>query len=410
MPLERRADNFTRLNYFDGLFLQAQDFDVQRDFHVDVLQYLNHLLFDEGRLYESEGTVPLEVTNPSGHLIQVSRGNAMVRHPLEPRAFELHLDSDVTFDLDDSTLTRGDGTPLQEGDALTLTIEPAQRTTRVGTASLVPDPDRLIEQATVVLRAPLDVGPSGPYLLLANLVYHLAAATPPDISATTIRGGIRSQIFSGATWTAIGGGSGGATLTTISVAPTSFSLNVGATQSLVAAGHFSDGSSRTLTQAADGLAWLSDDTGVATVIAGTGVVTGQGIGSTTIRANVGTVEGTSNVTVVSSVSPLIIAASPPPFIGARENQSVTLEGTQIRGAMTTGQATGTNVEITANGVTETIVDTAIQALPDSLSGNQQISFTMPTRNAAWPSPNEPVDLVVAFGGGNSPPFSYRYRP
>ncbi len=97
------------------------------------------------------------------------------------------------------------------------------------------------------------------------------------------------------------------TLTSISVTPASASYQVSATQQFTATAHYSDGSSKDITQSAT---WSSSDTSVATVSnsSGTqGTATMVGSGSTSITAAVGSVEGTAAISVTS---PVTISVSP----------------------------------------------------------------------------------------------------
>lgn len=89
-----------------------------------------------------------------------------------------------------------------------------------------------------------------------------------------------------------------ATLTSITVTPAPFSVVVGETVQLTAIGHYSNGSTAIVTEAAN---WVSLMTSRATVgnTAGInkGLVTGVVAGSTSITATIGAVSGSANVTV-----------------------------------------------------------------------------------------------------------------
>lgn len=87
-------------------------------------------------------------------------------------------------------------------------------------------------------------------------------------------------------------------VSSVDVAPASFSLAVGATQTMTATPRNASGTAltgRTVT-------WSSLNPGVASVNSTTGVVTGVSIGSTTIRANVDGVLGNAAVTVNAAVN------------------------------------------------------------------------------------------------------------
>jgi hypothetical protein len=92
-----------------------------------------------------------------------------------------------------------------------------------------------------------------------------------------------------------GGGTGSATLASITVTPSNPSISQGTTEPFTATGTFSDGSTQNLTSSAT---WNSSNTGAAT-IASTGVATAVTPGSTTIKATSGTVSGSTTLTVTS---------------------------------------------------------------------------------------------------------------
>ena len=88
------------------------------------------------------------------------------------------------------------------------------------------------------------------------------------------------------------------TLNSISVSPSSPSINVGSTLQFSATGTYSDGSTQNLTAAAT---WVSTNTSVATVGAGSGLATGMGAGSSSITATVGSINSSAaNLTVSTS--------------------------------------------------------------------------------------------------------------
>lgn len=108
--------------------------------------------------------------------------------------------------------------------------------------------------------------------------------------------------------TACGGGGGGTsapvvTLSSISITPTSTSIVQGSTASFVATGHYSDGSTATITTS---VTWSSSNTGVATV-SSSGIVTGVSAGSTsTISASLSGI--TSNPVVLTVTTPISLLA------------------------------------------------------------------------------------------------------
>lgn len=412
MPLEQLADTFTQLNYFNGLFLQAQDFEVQRAYHVDVQQYLNYLLFDEGRLYDEAGVVPLEAT-ANGHALEVAPGRAMVRDAPPPRGYEVHSDRTLTFDLDDPRLTRSDGTPIQEGDILKLTIEPASRTERVGTASLVRTHDRLVEQALIRLNDAGGSLPSGPHLVLADIKFHAAAGVDAEVTERASRGGVRLQILSENVIAAIGSGTGGGNLTGITLSPASPRVNVGDNRIVEAIGQFDSGSPRPLTAAGDGLVWtINPAAGVASIAgADTVKVTGKAAGTATLTASAGTFLANGTVTVVPVVSPSITTVRPLlAFGGQSPGGRVTVDGTQLHdpALMTAGKvALGTKIRLTALGDTSVVPQASIRVL-SAPAGRQGVLFKMPPRASGWAN-DQKVTLELVFAGARDT-APYRYRP
>lgn len=94
-----------------------------------------------------------------------------------------------------------------------------------------------------------------------------------------------------------GGGTGSATLASITVTPSNPSISQGTAEPFTATGTFSDGSTQNLTSSAT---WNSSNTGVA-MIASTGVATAVTPGSTTIKAASGTISGSTTLTVTSGI-------------------------------------------------------------------------------------------------------------
>ena len=92
-----------------------------------------------------------------------------------------------------------------------------------------------------------------------------------------------------------------ATLTSITIDPVKPSLAKGTAQQLTATGNFSDGTTEDLTNTAS---WTSSDNGTAQVSdaqGSKGLVTGLGVGSASISATVGGVQGSTPVTVTAAV-------------------------------------------------------------------------------------------------------------
>ena len=130
-------------------------------------------------------------------------------------------------------------------------------------------------------------------------------ATPPIVATVSVQGTLTavgkgvSQIT--ATYQGASGNAavtvGAPVLVSIAVTPNGTSLPAGKTESLSALGTFSDGTTQNLTQSA---AWSSSAPSVATVSA-VGAVVAKTIGSTTVSAAVGSVNGNAGLTVTAAV-------------------------------------------------------------------------------------------------------------
>jgi len=119
---------------------------------------------------------------------------------------------------------------------------------------------------------------------------------------------------------ACGGGGGGSstppptppptapTLTSITLAPSGPTLNVGASADIQATGHFSDGS--TVTPYDSSVTWVSSAPGTASVSA-SGLVSGVAAGTATITAAKGAIQGSAVVTVNASSAVLTSIALNP---------------------------------------------------------------------------------------------------
>ncbi len=101
------------------------------------------------------------------------------------------------------------------------------------------------------------------------------------------------QSVTGSTYVTIGAPA----LIGISVSPTPSNLPLGESEQLAATGKFSDGTTQDLTQTAT---WSSSGTGIASV-GPTGSVLAAGLGTATITATSGSVNGTASVTVAQAV-------------------------------------------------------------------------------------------------------------
>lgn len=112
-------------------------------------------------------------------------------------------------------------------------------------------------------------------------------------------------------------------LTTITVGPSTPSVQQGGTVTLTATGTYDDGSTKNITGSAT---WSSSDVTLATV-SSSGVVTGVASGKATITATSGTVSGSTSVTVTLANLVSITATPSSTSISSGATQQFTAMGT-----------------------------------------------------------------------------------
>ena len=141
--------------------------------------------------------------------------------------------------------------------------------------------------------------------------------------------------------TGAGSGTGSPVLQSITVSPTSASISVGATQQFTATGHYSNGSTQTLTS---GTTWSSSSTTYATIGA-TGLATGVAAGSTNITASSGGVVSTPAAALaVTASTPVLQSITISPT-----SASIAVGATQLFTA--TGHYSNGSTQTLASGVT-----------------------------------------------------------
>lgn len=128
-----------------------------------------------------------------------------------------------------------------------------------------------------------------------------------------------------------------ATLSSISISPTSATVNVGAKQNYTVTARYSDNSTATITNSAQ---WTSSVTGIATVL-NTGVATGVAAGTTTISASFNGQSANASLTVNATAQPQ------PPVTGAAVNLGSAADFAVLAGTSITNNAGGTTL-ITGN--------------------------------------------------------------
>ncbi len=158
----------------------------------------------------------------------------------------------------------------------------------------------------------------------------------------------------------------GPVLTNIVVTPVNTVIGGGTNEAFVATGYFSDGSSSSLAPT-NGVVWNSSNPSVATITTN-GLATGLSVGTTTIKATVGSINGSTalSVVVIPSIStnPVSATASSGGTVtlsvsanGGGLSYQWQLNGTNISGA-TGASLTITNLSATNFGVYRVIVNNA----------------------------------------------------
>ena len=173
------------------------------------------------------------------------------------------------------------------------------------------------------------------------------------------------------------------------------------------------GSTSTLSDSTTGGTWSSSNTGVATVISGTGVVTGAGVGTATITYTFGTCTSTTIVTV--NTQPTVITGTPTVCQGSTTALTDATAGGIWSSTVTTVATVGTDGTVTGGGIgTSTISYTigtcaatrivTVNTQPVAITGNTGpfcATFSMPlsdaTTSGIWSSVTTTVATVTAGG-------------
>jgi len=123
-----------------------------------------------------------------------------------------------------------------------------------------------------------------------------------------------------------------ATLNTITISPTSATISVGGTQQFALTGHYSDGTTLTLTKSAT---WSSSDTSVSAIGANTGLATGLQGGSVTITASFESLSATAKLTVTGAALSSIVIAPAAAAIAKETTQQFVATGVYTDQSMRT---------------------------------------------------------------------------
>src|SRR6516162_5084372 len=145
------------------------------------------------------------------------------------------------------------------------------------------------------------------------------------------------------------------TLQSIQISPSAASISLGQNQQFTATGHYSDGSSKDIT---DSVTWASSNTGVAT-ISGSGLATSHATGSATITASSGNISATATLTVTATkvvlVSIVVTPADAVLLLGTLQQYTATgtfSDGSQqdITDSVTWSSSNDSVVSIAAGGL------------------------------------------------------------
>ena len=173
------------------------------------------------------------------------------------------------------------------------------------------------------------------------------------------------------------------TLVSIAVTAPSLSMAKGTSEQFTATGTYSDQTTQNLTSS---VTWSSQNTGVATVIAG-GSVTAASAGTSTIQAVSGTVVGSATLTVTSATLVSIAVTASSLSIPKGTTAQFTATGTfsdnstqNLTNSVTWSSQTMNVAMITAGGLAMGLAPgtTKIQATSGSLSGSATLTVTSAT--------------------------------
>ena len=143
-----------------------------------------------------------------------------------------------------------------------------------------------------------------------------------------------------------------ATLLSIAVTAPSLSIAKGTSEQFTATGTYSDGSMQNLTGL---VTWSSQSTAVATITAG-GMVTAVSIGTSSIKAVLGAVNGSATLTVTAATLVSIAVTPANPSIGTTGSEQFTATGTYTDNS--TQNLTTTVIWSSSNTATATISNTS----------------------------------------------------
>jgi uncharacterized protein YjdB len=280
------------------------------------------------------GTATLTVTSATLSALEVNPGNASIPNGSQQQFTALGTFSDgSTSDLTTSVTWSSSNTQVatisnaagSKGVASSVSVGQVTITAThsgvSGTAQLTVTPATVTALVVTPANASLPVGSTLQYTATAQLsdgttqnVTQFATFASSNTAVATISNtfankGLANAVSAGATtisatWNGLNGSTPltvtSATLTSIVVSPPNPSLPAGYQLQFLATGHYSDGSTQDLTTQAN---WASSNTAVATISNAPGArgrATAVSVGSTTISATFGGINGSTLLTVTSA--------------------------------------------------------------------------------------------------------------
>jgi len=199
---------------------------------------------------------------------------------------------------------------------------------------------------------------------------------------------------------------------TVTVLPANPSVQVNQTVQLSATAR--DANSNVITGLPE--SWSSNATGFATVVAGTGLVTGVSPGSATITATIGGVSGSTVVTVVGAGGPASVAAqstvtqnvtvnqlvSAPPSVIVRDASNQPLAGVTVTFAVTAGGGSLTGATQTTNaGGIATVGSWRAGQTAGTNTVTATVAALTPVSFTATGTATAPASLVIISGNNQS---------
>jgi len=192
-----------------------------------------------------------------------------------------------------------------------------------------------------------------------------------------------------------------AALSALTISPASFSIASGQSQRLTAQGVYSDGTSRDVTSQ---VAWTSNNGGVASVDATTGLVTGVSVGSATITATMGSVSRTASATVTAALLQAIKVTPATASVATGQSQAFTANGlfsdgstTDITDSVTWSSSAPNIASVNPTGLATGmgVGSATITATSGSATGSAVLSVTSAVLTSVDISPD---DQTIPIGG------------